>query len=374
MKIALTLMHLILAVCCSLLSGSLSAEDTARVENKKLKVLHLSFHKGCILDFEKVAKELSLDVTTWFIHDLPPRFFDGVASGAALYNIGHDRAERVWQLHKDFFDSFDAIITSDTAPLARIFLQNEWKKPLVVWICNRFDYFDWDALDCHFPDPEFYDLFRWGAKQPNVTMAAYTAIEHYFTRSKGVDTGDLIITPIGSFDTTAELTKSSIPSHVVKEETFFLPQYHNETLFMNFSAKCGELGINSYCGRYNGPLDLKDFKGIIHLVYAWSNLALFENMYAGIPYFIPSQKFFHQLLQQGYYFQPHPHYPNDLYEYSEWYNTENSPIFTYFDSWEDLQTKIAEADFDELKAKSIARAKEIHETMMARWRQAFHMD
>ena len=47
---------------------------------------------------------------------------------------------------------------------------------------------------------------------------------------------------------------------------------------MNLFEFCTTLGIKSYCGRYNGPDDLRDFKGVIHIPYAWSNFALFENM------------------------------------------------------------------------------------------------
>ena len=72
--------------------------------SKTTKILHLTFHKGCAKEIESVAKELSLDLTTWFIHDLAPYEFDGMTKGSAIYNIGHDRAKRVWDLHFDFFD------------------------------------------------------------------------------------------------------------------------------------------------------------------------------------------------------------------------------------------------------------------------------
>src|SRR5207249_2486069 len=138
-------------------------------------VLHLTFHEGVANEFAGVAKELSLDLTTWNIHRLPPKFFDPQTQGVVLFNVGHDRAQRIWEKHKDFFNSFDVIVTSDTAPLARIFLQNDFKKHLVIWICNRFDYCDYANLDCYFPDPDFYKLFKEAAKKPNVTIAGYTA-------------------------------------------------------------------------------------------------------------------------------------------------------------------------------------------------------
>ena len=153
-------------------------------EAPPLKVLHLTFHRGCAREFTGIAKALGLDLVTWYIPNLPPFFLDGKTTGNALYNVGHQRAQDIWEKHRDFFEQFDLILTSDTAPLSRIFLQNKWTKPLFIWICNRFDYYDGASLDCHFPDQEYYDLFSQAAMLPNVTMIAYTAFEHNYAQRK----------------------------------------------------------------------------------------------------------------------------------------------------------------------------------------------
>lgn len=332
------------------------------------KILHLTFHKGCKKEIESVAKALNCEVETWFIPGLPPYFFDGTTRGNALYNIGHERAQRIWDLHKEYFEGFDLIITSDTAPLSRIFLQNGFKKPLVIWICNRFDYCDTASLDCNFPDKEYYDLFRQALHQDNVKIVSYTAYERYYAKSKGVDVGSLLITPCAlGLDT--GLSASSIPEGIVKPETCFLPPYHNETQFMDFSSLLTKKSIPNYCGRYNGPLDLYDFKAIVHLPYAWSNLALFENMALGIPYFIPSKKFFKTLSSQPNYFFPNLPLPikNDLYTLSEWYSKEHEEIFTFFDSWDDLKTKLKTTNLPSLRQKIRDHAYKHKRTMLSRW-------
>ena len=68
---------------------------------------------------------------------------------------------------------------------------------------------------------------------------------------------------------------------------------------MNTTQKCAMLNIKTFNGRYNGPNDLAAFKGIIHIPYAWSNLAFFENIQSGLPYFIPSIEFMMQQLDAG---------------------------------------------------------------------------
>ena len=341
-------------------------------KNKQLKILHLTFHRGCEKEINAVAKELSIHVDTWFIPDLAPLSFDGTTKGNALYNIDHTRAERIWNLHKDEFNRYDAILTSDTAPLSRIFLQNGWKKPLIIWICNRFDYWDGASLDCHFPDKEYYQLFNKARYRPNVYVVAYNEFEHYYAKTKGVDTGTLTIKPCAL--NIPICTKSSIPSSVIKNETFFLPPYHNETNFKNLSQFLGELGIVNYCGRYNGANDLADFKGIIHLPYAWSNLAFFENISQGLPYFIPSIKFLEELIEEGNYFFPNLNslYHDKLYSLTEWYSPDHKDIITYFDSWDDLKIKIEQTDFVSKKEEIKENAYLLQQTMLKRWKEIFN--
>ena len=59
-----------------------------------------------------------------------------------LFYITRDIANTIWNERKDYFNKFDYIVTSDTAPLSRIFMENiqELKPNIIVWICNRFDY------------------------------------------------------------------------------------------------------------------------------------------------------------------------------------------------------------------------------------------
>jgi hypothetical protein len=336
-------------------------------ESRPLKLLHLTFHQGCAKEIEAVAQVLGHEVTTWWIPGLPARFLDGISHGNALYNMGHERAERIWNIHKETFDQFDIVITSDTAPLARIFLQNGFTKPLLIWICCRFDYHDQQSLDCDFPDPEFYHLFNQTKWQENVTVVAYTEFEHDYAQKRGVDTGNLIITPC------APQIQPEFPPEIFKE-TFFLPPYWNETNFLNLSEHCLALGIPNICGRYNGPADLQSFKGIIHLPYAWSNLAFFENIALGLPYFIPSQAFLKTLLQQPNYWHTNPHLLTEEGQFalSEWYQPGREEIITYFDSWEDLKYKIDTANYPALRERIRNYAKEYQQTMLKRWAEVFN--
>lgn len=337
-----------------------------------LKVLHLGFHLGCIKDFEEVAREFSLDLTSYYIlsPELPLTHFDGITNTHAIYNIGHDRAKRVWDKHKDYFEQFDAIITSDTAPLSRIFLQNGFKKPLIIWVCNRFDYFDLALLDCEFPDLEYYDLFRKATKQRNVTIISYTIYEHYYAACKGIYMGALTIKPVGCLKREIKDDyRSFIPSEINRAETVFIYPRLSEVGLMYVKQNCEAIGIKTYSNCYNGPDDLKGFKGIIYFPYAWSNLALFENIQRGLIHFVPSEKFIFELVSQR---APVRWVTLNNFHLCEWYCKEHRDLFVYFDSWTDLKQKMESINYLEMCTKIKNFAQQHRKEMIKRWEAVFN--
>lgn len=338
-----------------------------------LKVLHMSFHQGCIKDFEEAARHLNLDLTSWHISRTPRRNFDGIEHiKNDIFNISHNRAARIWEINKAYFDTFDVIVTSDTAPLARTFLQNGWKKPLIIWICNRFDYRDCGPCAEDFPDKEFYELFRSAKNQKNIFMVNYTAYEHLYAQNRKVDTGSLIIKPCGAVeDFSRERGESSVPQSINKKNCFFIPPRGGAD---HLYAQCKKFGIPVYTGIYNGPADLKDFKGIIHYPYAWSNLALFENVQLGLPHFVPSLKLLREwaMSDLGRSFYPF-HSFSDLHNFhvSEWYCAEHKDILIYFDSWEDLKKKVETTDYEAMQKKIKSFGIKHKREMIKRWRKIF---
>ena len=82
-----------------------------------MKVLHISFHHGCQNDIEYISERLGFELEFM-------KFTDGVTNNNELYNITRERAQNSWDNYKDYYNKFDCIITSDTAPISRVFLQN----------------------------------------------------------------------------------------------------------------------------------------------------------------------------------------------------------------------------------------------------------
>jgi len=326
-----------------------------------MKILHIGFHRGCQNDIKFVCDSLNQELEFM-------KFEDGVTRGSALYNIGHLRAEQTWNTYKDYFNSFDLIITSDTAPISRVFLQNNFTKKLIIWICNRFDYYDSSSLDCDFPDAEYYELIKSIPQRPNVKMISNCEFENYHLNSRGIPFKNEVIKPIGCISSVYADTEFTDVKN--KGECFWIPQYHNETILMNLSSKLDELKIPNYNGRHGGLHDLQLFKGIICIPYAWSTISLFESFQLGVVYFIPSVEFIVQLSKTGnFWFQPP--FEKSLLSLSEWYNEENKNCFVYFDSWLDLKEKVDSTDIEKKKIELKKFSQEHKELYLNKWNLAF---
>jgi hypothetical protein len=321
-----------------------------------VKILHITFHRGCELNLNYVAQQLGHEITTQY-----PDWG---------YNIGHARAETIWNKYRDYYNQFDLIITSDTAPLSRILMQNNYSGKLIIWVCNRFDYCDMATNDCRFPDQEYYDIFRASINKPNVKIFSYTKFEHeYAAKYRNVIWSGDIIKPCSFHEPSVK--PSAFPSNIIKSETFLIPPYHNDTLLLNLKSKCDSLGIQTYGGRYNGPSDLKDIKGIIHIPYAWSNLALFENWSLGNVYFIPTKRFLIELSNLGNFFWSPP-FPHEFIESSEWYLPEHKDLFIYFDNWNHLKTLVSDSTLLANKRQQTLQFSNTHTLLMlGKWREAF---
>jgi len=334
-----------------------------------MRLLHITFHKGCELEIEYVFTTLG--------HELDVLYFDdGVTTGADLFKIDHERAQRCWDKYHDYFHTFDGIITSDTCPTSRTFLQNRWPKLLIIWICNRFDY----DMKPETMDPEYYQLLRDIPHRKNVFLFSNSTIEHVYAKQvKGVDVGNAVIKPIGK-------NLSSVDKHQTYEpgkDTFYIPPYHNETKLMNLSVHLDTLSIPNKCERFDKHIsELLQYKGIICIPYAWSTIALFERIQLGLVTFIPTVRFLMELFTRGApngWFQPPfcsytpEYFQPDALSLSEWYCEEHKDLFVFFDTWEYLQDKVKTTDYMKQTETILHFAKQHHDEMLSRWKEVISM-
>lgn len=324
-----------------------------------MKIVHMSHHAGCQRDLAYVASKLGHEVD-----------FLSFPYG---YNVSRERANRFWNEQKDILRKADIVLTSDTAPLSRVVLQNleDFPGRLVVWVCNRFDYCDQATNDCGFPDPEFYSIFRRACSHEKVLVVPYTDFEYIYARKfRGIPMPSGTIRPTGATLPPGDDWKSLIPEHVDKSLTFLIPPYHNDTHFMDLLGKCRELGLPCFRGRYAGPTDLAGFRGIVHIPYAWSTFAFFESLQQGLVYFVPSLRFLREMARGPNFFWSPP-YDQASLESSEWYLPEHRGLLVYFDSWEDLRNKALHGEHSELKDRISKWAQRHAANTIEQWGRVF---
>lgn len=341
-----------------------------------MRVLHLSFHKGCINDFNAVCERLGVEcevlshVSEWNTNKSLPTLWE---YSNQHYNVNHSQAEKYWNRYKDYFNEFDCIITSDTAPLSRIFLQNNWQKKLIIWICNRFDYTHRDAYSPpDFPDKEYYDLFRKATTMPNVKIFSNNAFESLHCSSYDIEIND-IMKACGGIGDRGDIGGIGDNSN---EQTLYIIPYHNETNMMNLKKHLELMNIKAELRN-----DKEENKGgweagdaLIHIPYSPCTMALFESFQIGIIFFIPSFAFLNELFAK---YTHHWFQNKDVAfckpEYIEWYNPDHKDIFIYFDSWEDFVHKYNTLDYEKQKETILAYGKQHMHSCLQKWRDAIFM-
>lgn len=323
-----------------------------------MRILHITHHKGCEADLHYVCDRLNYELDTQF--------------ATWNYNVTEKLATEIWEKHKDYYNKFDIIITSDTAPLCRILLQNNFKGKLIVWVCNRFDYNDGASNEFDkdnnplFPDKAYYEMFRATQSLKHVKVISYTKFEHeYASKYRDVKWKPIIIKPCSYLESSG---KSDIPVYIDKSKTFFITRYHNDNILLDLKAKCESMGIEVYRGSYNGASDLKGMKGIIHIPYAWSNFAIFESFAIGNVHFIPTKEFLFNLADSGDFFWSPP-FDRDLIESSEWYLPEHKELFVYFNNWDQLKKLTSDQELINEKRKLVKEFSKSHiKSTIAEWK------
>jgi len=344
-----------------------------------MKILHISHHVGCMRDHAYIYNQLNADFTFW-------KFTKGV------FYITKELADSLWIEKKDYFNTFDFVVTSDTAPLSRIIMEHidEFKGTLVVWICNRFDY----NME---RDSSFYALFKRCSieNKEKVKIIPYSDFEGIWCGIKGIQSISQTITPIGinprildfKIDCLQELSDSYTDDTNSKEKydssnklqgKIFIPIYGNDNIFYKLNDVLSRNNLQCFNGGYSHPEDLKNCLAFVTFPDAFSKLITFETIQNEVIVFLPSKKFLIQLHPTSnngtsYWFNnPLGNLNKETIEFCEWYRYDKCRI--YFDSIDDMVLKIKtldEATINEKKHWCRTYGKEIEEKSMKAWKEIF---
>ena len=316
-----------------------------------MRILHITYNPDWFKDhFDFLCRQLGHEGETQQISDMNNGEFDAVA------------ANKRWAAHKDYYESFDAVFVSHLTHLSRIFLQNDWKKPLYIWLCFRFDF--------GAQDREFYRLIKEARNRPNVKF--FAASEHdrlYIQRMLGDFPVDIV--PPMVYVNNANKVKVPCDSN-----TFFVMSKHNETVFMNLKEELDRRGISAYKhGWSDGPPDLQGVRGVIHIPYTFLTRALYENLALGNVFFLADENFIRKNMWRAGFFWDLPFTSPDEVSLAEWYREEHRNLFIYFSGLDELKAISEDPNLDRLiayKKDNIAKFTVKHnEETLKKWGEIF---
>jgi hypothetical protein len=300
-----------------------------------MRILHLSFHVGCINDLTYVFQTLGHTI------DYEKMSLPGC-------RVTPQIAEEYWQKHEARIQGYDVVLTSDTVALSYIFLRHleELRPHLIILNCNRFDY----GMNS---EREFYSLLRQiHTHVKKVTYIPYTTFEQIWCARKGVYIHENPISPIGKWDPANTFTGKYIlddfgqidrsNATTSDADTVFLQMYHNHTRFINLKDLLVSNDISVANGGYNYFHEIAGFKGLVVLPDAFSKYFAFESIQNELLVFLPTQRFLLELTGRPNYFfnidNGNARLMPDWVNLCEWYHYPETRV--YFDSFDDLIQKI----------------------------------
>jgi hypothetical protein len=348
-----------------------------------MKILHISHHIGCMRDHAYIYEKLGFDYEFW-------KFPKG------LFTITKEIANNIWNERKEYFNRFDFIVTSDTAPLSRIFMENliDCKPKIIVWICNRFDY----NMEI---DPSFYEIFNFISinNKDKVNIIPYSDFEGIWCHVRQISPILPTITPIGinfkgldyKIDGLQELQQGYLEddnSHQAYRDDsellgkMFIPIYGNDNRFFHLKNLFETAGIEYFNGGYKHPNDLKLCKGLVTFPDAFSKLITFETIQNEVVVFLPSVDFLLRLIYTTnnnnnnnntlYWFNCPLQVNKQIVEICDWYRYPECRV--YFDSIEDMTYKIQNISEETLKEKKKwcrYYAEKIERENIEKWKKIF---
>jgi len=334
----------------------------------KKEVLHISHHIGCFRDQEYVLNKLGFEVTNH-------KFYDGV------FQITEDIANDFWKNHKDQLNDFDYIVTSDTAPLSRIFLENqeEFTSKLVIWVCNRFDY----RMES---EKRFYELFGRAEQNPNIKIVPYSYFEKVWCTQKGTNLMEhQYIKPCGMYlkDSEDNIPETAYFSEMYGEQSessnadVIVPIYHNDNRFFNMQEFLSKNNITVYNGGFRNIDQLKKYKAFVTMPDAFSKFLCFELIHAGIPAILPSKDFLYELSKRpNYFFNIWGSGGADLLEkdwidWCEWYDPKLTNCRFYYNSFDEIPEIIKSIDKESMEVSFENASKYIEKKSLNLWKKFY---
>lgn len=336
-----------------------------------MKVLHLSHHYGCLKDHQYICDSLGIDLESKYSKW-------GQVIPKDTYVITKDVSQKLWAEHHDYFNTFDYIVTSDTAPLSRIFLENidNLKAKIIIWVCNRFDY----NME---NDIQYRDLIRNYCNDDRVKIIPYTEFERFWMNRYNIQTQYETIRPIGlvtpnPISDTEEYNVGLDGDYKFDDSSgdVLVSRYHNDNIFQNSKQRCESFGLVARHAKYRGAVELetlvKNYECFLILPDAYSKFTAFELLQFKMPVILPSENLLLKLSRKSNYFFSTGVVPETV-EYCEWYNEYFEQFAVYFEDLDGIgdAVQMVKDNKEEIKSLMLEASKQHTEKTLKQWSKVY---
>jgi len=342
-----------------------------------MKILHLSQHYGCLKDKQYILEKLGHEVTSLNFQKLSETL--EIINPIETYRVSKPLANIVWKEAKDYLNSFDVVLTSDTTPISRVILENieEFTGKLVIWICNRYNY----EIS---QDGEWTLLFDKANDYDNVTIVAYTEFEKVWCNANGIRIDNWqTITPLGKWSISElngfEIYRDFSSSDTANKKDIWVSRYWNDNKFTNMRKNLEEMGLTvggGEDGRYKDWNDLRDNYYCFHILPEQiSKLIAYELIHAGVPAILPSKEFLTSLWKrEGYGIAlASATFDDSILNLCAWYDEEFVNCRYYYNSFKEIPFLVeAIKNSQEGIAENCAEASEkLEKKVLTQWKNIY---
>lgn len=312
-----------------------------------LRLFNLDLHVSVIADFESILKRLygdrveltqwSISGHTWVFNKQPAKVH--IITQSSWTDINDEMIQQFHEIYGDFLGTFDAFVVTHTPVFCRLY--ERYNKPIILINTCRYEQpYCWNG-----------DIHQW--LELNACLKRLEQAGNLFAVSN--NRADREYMHLG-----AEVDSVVIPSLCDYTGVQWKPSEEKALLYTNEEAvpPMESLILRSTLPKPFSWSDLMMRKAIVHVPYEISTMSIAEQYTAGVPVFFPTKDFlqklwiFNEIDFQGPYAREVP-IPNGLQmpldspdahmwwlDRADYYDSEAMKYVNYFDSWEDLKTKL----------------------------------
>ncbi|PNH01662.1 hypothetical protein TSOC_012436 [Tetrabaena socialis] len=334
------------------------------------RVGYFTRHTGTLWDWMAVAEHLGLN---WERRN-PHRY--------AKYGMSGVEADELWRRNGSEMcqPSYDVVVYCDTVVDARPALQGGCAAPMVLQATNRFD---WKVKDL----AAYMQLMNGTAAASSqvwwITNSPYEALYMSWQGLVLPPERHLMLRPVGA----TVLPAPTLPPDRAGRFAVVIKgnrrKHPDRDVLLPQLRRLGVEGlVEVYDRQYGGAGALAQHRGVLHLPYQVSIMAMYETLAAGGLFIVPSPPFFRTLCQRyrfGQQFVPlfarAKNQGLNWTEYVEWYHPDFGEALVYFRDWEHLVQLLQTPASDEMwrvkRQAALAVMARVREHSLGGWRKVF---